>query len=50
MLRETVTASSGEGNPAGDAGWEYGNFERMQVADKACSDFVVYIWMFHSFE
>ena len=40
-MRETVTASPGEGNSAVDAGCEYGNFGPKQVTDRACSQFVV---------
>ena len=41
MLQETVTAFSGEGNSAIGASWEYSDFWRKQVEDKACGDFVV---------
>ena len=39
MLRETVTVSFGEGNSAVNTAWEYGDFDRKQVTDNACSDF-----------
>ena len=39
MLREMVTVSFGVGNSAVNATWEYGDFDRKQVADNACSDF-----------
>ena len=39
MLRETVTVSCGEGNSAVNAAWEYGDFDRKQVTDNACSNF-----------
>ena len=38
MLRETVTVSFGEGNSAVNAAWEYGDFDRKQVTNNACSD------------
>ena len=39
MLLDKVTESSGNGNSAVNAAWEYGDFDRKQVTQIACSDF-----------
>ena len=39
MLQETAPLSLGEGNSAVNAAWEYGDFDRKQITDNACSHF-----------
>ena len=39
MLQEAVIVSFGEVKSAVNADWGYGDFDRMQITDNACSDF-----------